>query len=105
MALRARCSGLILGLQRSSVINPSSFRLKYHHQSASHQIDEIGAHCHIYGQVLLSSRAIRPNSSSCSTMTSLAFVNSSWQKVIVAAILPACGESNEVRERRASLLR
>jgi hypothetical protein len=49
MALRARCSGLILGLQRSSVINSSSFRLKYRQQNASHQIDQIGAHCHIHG--------------------------------------------------------
>ena len=40
---------LDLGTAESSVINPSSFRLKYHHQSASHQIDQIGAHCRIYG--------------------------------------------------------
>jgi hypothetical protein len=38
-----------LGLQRSSVINSSSFRLKYRQQNARHQIDQIGAHCHIYG--------------------------------------------------------
>jgi DNA-binding HxlR family transcriptional regulator len=35
----------------------------------------------------LSSGIARPSSFSCTTTTSLAFVNSSWQKVIVVAIL------------------
>jgi len=48
MALRAKCSGLILGLYTSSVINVSSFRLKDLHQNASHQIDQIGAHHRIH---------------------------------------------------------
>ena len=43
MALRARCSGLILGLYSVSVINFSSFRLKHRHQNAGHDIDQIGA--------------------------------------------------------------
>jgi hypothetical protein len=48
MALRARCSGLILGLHISSVINVSSLRLKDHHQNARHQIDQIGAYHRIH---------------------------------------------------------
>jgi hypothetical protein len=58
MALRARCSGLILGLYISSVINVSSFRLKDHHQNASHEIDQIGAHhrIHLHDSVLFPDR-------------------------------------------------
>jgi hypothetical protein len=40
MALRARCSGLILGLYSSSVIVAPSRCMKDHHQHASHEADE-----------------------------------------------------------------
>ena len=42
MALRARCSGLILGLYRTSVIS-FSFRLKNRRQYAGHEIDQFAS--------------------------------------------------------------
>jgi len=43
MALRARCSGLILGWCRNSVIGFSSFRLKYHHQHVGHESQQFAS--------------------------------------------------------------
>ena len=62
MALRAKCSGLILGLYKTSVVINSSFLLlKDHHQNAGHEIDQIGAcQCvHRHGVVFLSDHQVQ----------------------------------------------
>jgi hypothetical protein len=41
--LRARCSGLILGLYKTSVIDASPLLVKDRYQNAGHEIDQIGA--------------------------------------------------------------
>src|SRR5262245_27201404 len=43
MALRARCSGLILGLYSNSVIIAPSYRLKDHREHAGHETDQLGS--------------------------------------------------------------
>jgi len=87
MALRARCSGLIFGLQRSSVIDSSSFRLKDHHQNAGHEIDQFVRVTALIGTATSSFTIARSRSCSCRTLTSLACVNNRWQKVSVNAVL------------------
>src|SRR5438309_2645339 len=49
IALRAKCSGLILGLQRISVIKSPSFSLEYCYETTRHQIDQIGPNVCVYG--------------------------------------------------------
>jgi len=44
MALRAKCSGLILKLHETSVVKSSSLLVKDHYQKAGHEIDQIGAY-------------------------------------------------------------
>ena len=47
--MRAKCSGLILGLQRISVIKSPSFSLEYCYETTRHQIDQIGPNVCVYG--------------------------------------------------------
>ena len=58
------------------------------------------------GTPMFSFRIVRSRSSSCTTLTSLASVNSRLQKVIVTWCSALCGAANnDVRDRGASLLR